>query len=79
MPVVPSDHGLGEGVEEITVGICLQALQRHSTAGRIIADQAFQLVTAMGGDRDIGVQRKPMHAGTAGASEGRALTLVAKA
>jgi hypothetical protein len=63
--------------EEVPLGVCLQTLQRHGAASRI-ADQPFQLVPTMRRHRDIGVQRKPVHAGTAGAGEGRALAFIAK-
>jgi hypothetical protein len=56
---------VGEGVEEIAVGIFPETLQRHGTAGRI-ADQAFQLIAAMRRDLGVSVQGKPLHAGTGG-------------
>src|SRR5215510_2039246 len=38
--------GMGEGVEEVAVGVFLEALQRHGTTGGI-ADELFQLIAAM--------------------------------
>jgi hypothetical protein len=40
---------MSEGVEEIAVRVFLEALQGHGPAGGI-ADEAFQLIAAMGGD-----------------------------
>ncbi len=56
---------MDEGVDEIAVGIFLEALQGHGTAGGI-TDQAFQLIAPVRGGLSVGVQGKPMHAGTAG-------------
>jgi hypothetical protein len=69
---------LGERVDEIAVGVLRQALQGHRAAGSI-ADQAFQLVAPMGGDLGVGVERKALHAGTAGTSKRKRLALGAKA
>ena len=69
---------MGEGRDEIAVGIFLEALQRHGTAGRI-TEQTFQLIPPVRGDLGIGVQRKALHAGTAGTGERWRLALGAKA
>src|SRR5262249_50689796 len=43
--------------------VCLEALQRHgTTSGR--ADELFQLVPPVRGDRGVGVERKPVDTGT---------------
>ena len=55
---------MGKRVDEITVGVLCQALQ---------------LVAPMGGDMGIGVERKVLHAGTAGTGERWCLASVAKA
>ena len=50
---------MSEGVEEIAVGVLRQPLQRRGpTSG--IADEALQLIAAMGRDLGGGVQRKPV-------------------
>jgi hypothetical protein len=49
---------MGEGVEEIAVGLFLEALQGHGTAGGI-TEQAFQLITPVRGDLGVGVQGNP--------------------
>ena len=69
---------MGEGVDKIAVGVLRQALQRHGTAGGI-ADQALQLIAPVRRDLGVGVQGKPMYAGTAGTCERWRLALVAKA
>src|SRR5262249_45154353 len=69
---------VSEGVEEIAIGLYLEALQRHRAAGRI-PYQALQLVTPVGWNVGVGVQRKPLDAGTVGTSQRRHLTLGAKA
>src|SRR5262249_50321087 len=66
-----------EGIDEIAIGLCLEALQGDGTAGRI-PYQALQLVTPVGWDMGVGVQRKPLDAGTVGTGERWRLTLVAK-
>ena len=48
---------MGEGVDEIAVGVLRQALQGHRAAGGI-PDQALQLVAPMGRDLGVGVERK---------------------
>ena len=69
---------VGEGIDEIAVGVLRQALQRHRAAGGI-ADQALQLVAPMGGDLGVGMQGKALHARTAGTRECGLLALIAKA
>src|SRR5215510_127093 len=54
---------MGEGVDELTVGVLLEALQRHGPAGGI-ADELFQLIPPVRGDLGVGVQRKALDAGT---------------
>ncbi len=53
---------MGEGVDEVTVGVLRQALQGHGTAGGR-ADQALQLIAAMRRNRRVGVQGKPVNTG----------------
>ena len=50
------------------MGIFLEALQRHGTSGRI-ADQSLRLIAPMRRDLGVGVEGKPVDAGTAGARE----------
>jgi hypothetical protein len=50
------------------MGIFLKTLQRHG-ASRRVPHQAFQLVPSMRWHLDVGVQRKTMGTGTAGACE----------
>jgi hypothetical protein len=45
-PSRPIRPRAGEGVEQVTVGVVLQALQRHGAPGRI-ADQPFELIAAV--------------------------------
>jgi hypothetical protein len=52
---------MGEGVDEIAVGVLGQALQGHRAAGGI-PDQALQLVAPMGRDLGVGVEGKPVDA-----------------
>src|SRR5215471_11872180 len=68
---------MGERVEEIAVGVLDQALERYRTTGGI-ADELFQLIPPVGWDVGVGVQRKPLDAGTVGTGERWRLTLVAK-
>src|SRR5439155_236421 len=56
---------MGEGIDEIASGICLEAFQGHGTTGSI-ADEALQLIAPMRRDMGGGVHRKPLHAGTVG-------------
>src|SRR5215472_11385618 len=67
-----------EGIDEIAVSVFLEALQGHGPAGRI-ADEAFQLIAAMGWNLRVGMQGKALDAGTARTGEAWRLTLVAKA
>src|SRR5262249_1585488 len=69
--------GMGEGIDEIAVGVLLEALQRHSPAGGI-ADELFQLIAAMGRDLGVGMQRKAVDTGAARPREPGRLTLVTK-
>jgi len=50
------------------MGIFLEALQRHGTSGRRAA-QSLQLIAPMRRDLGVGVEGKPVDAGTAGAHE----------
>ena len=60
--------GPGAGGEEVAAGLLGKALQRYGASGSI-ADEACQLVAPMRRDLGVGVQRKPVDAGTAGARE----------
>jgi hypothetical protein len=60
------------------MGVVLQTLQRHGTANGI-AGQALQLIAPMGGDLGVGVERKALHAGTAGTGKHGRLALSTKA
>src|SRR5436309_899418 len=53
---------------EVAVCILGKAFQRYGASGGI-ADEAFPLVAPMRRDPGVGVQRKPVDAGTAGARE----------
>ena len=64
----PVRPGRGEGIHEIPMGVLGKAFKRHRTAGRI-AEQALQLVPPMGRDLRVGMQRKPVDTGTAGARQ----------
>ena len=68
---------MGEGVDEIAVGIFLETLQGHRAAGGI-TDQACQLIAPVRRDLSVGVQGKPVDAGTAGTCECGRLALVTK-
>ena len=68
---------MGEGVDEIAVGLCLEALQRHGTAGGI-ADEAFHLIAAMRRNRRVGVQGKAVYTGATRTGEPGRLALRAK-
>ena len=70
--------GMGEGVDEIAVGVLGQALQGHGTASGI-ADEPLQLIAPVRGDLGVGVQGKALDAGTAGTGTRRSLALGAKA
>src|SRR2546423_13790579 len=77
-PSRPVRPRVGEGRDKIAIGVLLQTLQGYGTAGRI-PYQALQLVTPVGWDVGVGVQRKPLDAGTLRTSEPWHLPLVAKA
>src|SRR5262249_39940919 len=79
----PNAHGpvrprMGRGADQTTVGRCLEAFQGYGTAGRI-PYQALQLVTPVGWDVGVGVQRKPLGAGTVGTGQRGPLVYAAKA
>src|SRR2546421_3640079 len=79
----PNAHGpvrprMGEGVNEIAVGLCLEPLQGYGTTGSI-ADEAFQLIAPVRRDLGAGVHRKPLHAGTVGTCKRGHLARAAKA
>jgi len=57
---------LCERVDEVSTGIFLATLKCHG-ASRRVSNQAFQLVASMGWDLGVGVERKLVDAGTAGA------------
>src|SRR5262249_4205997 len=67
-----------ESIDEIAVGVCLEAFQGHGTAGRI-ADEAFQLIAPVRRNLGMGVYRKPLHAGTVGACQHGRLACAAQA
>jgi hypothetical protein len=50
---------MGEGIDEVPVGIFLEALQRHGPACGI-AEELFQLVPPMRRNRRVGVEGKPV-------------------
>jgi hypothetical protein len=50
------------------MGIFRKTLQRHGASCRV-PNQALQLVPSMGWHLSVGVQRKPVDTGTAGACE----------
>ena len=54
---------MGEGIDEITVDVLRQPLQRHGPAGRI-AEELFQLIPPMRRHRRVGVEGKPVDTGT---------------
>src|SRR5262252_8618901 len=67
-----------ERVDEIAVGVCLEALQRHGTPGGI-ADELFQLIPPMRRNGRVGVEGKPVDTRTARPGEPWRLALRAKA
>jgi len=69
---------MGEGIDEVAMDIFLEALQGYGTAG-CIPYQALQLVTPVGWDVGVGVQRKPLGAGTVGTCQRGPLVHAAKA
>src|SRR5262249_2425019 len=68
---------MGEGIDEIAVGVFLEALQGHGTTGRI-ADEAFQLIAPMRRNIGGGVQGKAVDTGTPRSREGRPFSCIAK-
>src|SRR5262249_20958088 len=69
---------MGERVDQIAVGVCLEALQGHGATGRI-ADELFQLIPPMRRNRRVGVEGKPVDTGAVRTREPGRLTLRAKA
>src|SRR4030095_6439506 len=69
---------MGEGIDEIAVGVLRQPLQGHRTACGI-ADQALQLIAAMRWNLGMSVERKAVHTGTLRTGEPGRLALIAKA
>ena len=69
---------MGEGVDEIAVGVLRQALQGHGTTSGI-PDQALQLVAPMGRDLGVGVERKAVDTDTAGSCEFGMFPFIAEA
>jgi hypothetical protein len=67
-----------ERVDQIAVGVCLEALQGHGATGRI-ADELFQLIPPMRRNRRVGVEGKPVDTGTVRTGEPGRLALRAKA
>ena len=59
---------VGEGVDEVAVGVLRQTLQRHGPA-RGIADQALQLIAPVRGICVLAWREKPVDADTAGSGE----------
>ena len=77
-PRRPVRPRVGERVDQIAGGICLEALQLYSPTGRI-ADELFQLIPPMCRNRRLRVEGKPMYTGAARPRKPRGLALVAKA
>src|SRR5262249_35871473 len=69
---------MDEGVDEIAVGLYLEALQRHRAAGGI-ADELFQLIPPMRRNSGVGVQGKAVDTGTPRSRECRPFSCIAKA
>src|SRR5262249_27963171 len=67
-----------EGVDQIAVGVFLEALQGYRTSGGI-ADELFQLISPVRGDSGVGVERKAVDTGTVRTREPWCLALGAKA
>src|SRR5215813_693571 len=67
-----------ERVDQIAVGVCLEALQGHGATGRI-ADELFQLIPPMRRNRRVGVEGKPVDTGAVRPREPGRLALRAKA
>jgi hypothetical protein len=68
---------VGESIDEIAVGVFLEALQGYGTPGGI-ADQTLQLSPPVRRNLGLRVERKAVHAGTARTSEPWRLALRAK-
>src|SRR5437867_11132025 len=69
---------MGEGVDEIAVGVLCQPLQGHRTACGI-AEQALQLIPPMRRNLGLSVERKAVHTGTPRTGEPGRFALRAKA
>jgi hypothetical protein len=69
---------VGERVDQIAVGVFLEALQGHGATGRI-ADELFQLIPPMRRNRRVGVEGKPVDTGAVRTREPGRLALRAKA
>jgi hypothetical protein len=67
-----------ERVDQIAVGVCLEAVQGHGTAGRI-ADEAFQLIAPVRRNRRVGVEGKPVDTGAVRTREHGRLACAAQA
>src|SRR5438128_7502532 len=69
---------MGEGIDEIAVGVFLEALQRHGTSS-CIPYQALQLIAPVRRNLGVGVEGKPVDTGAARTSEPGRLVRIAKA
>ena len=69
---------VGESIDEIAVGVFLEALQGHGPTGGI-AEQTLQLIAPMRWNRRVGVEGKPVDTGTARTREPGRFALSAKA
>src|SRR5262249_28306556 len=69
---------MGEGGDEIAIGLCLEALQGHGTTGGI-ADQALQLIAPVRRNLGVGVEGNPLDTGAARPREPGCLVRIAKA
>src|SRR5256885_15208242 len=69
---------MGEGIDEIAVGVFLEALQRHGTSS-CIPYQALQLIAPVRRNLGVGVEGKPVDAGAARTSVPGRLVRIAKA
>src|SRR2546427_3877317 len=68
---------MGESIDEIAVGVFLEALQRHGPAGGI-TDELFQLIPPARWNRRVREERKSVDTATARTSEPGRLALRAK-
>lgn len=68
---------MGDGVDEIAVGVLGEALEGHHAAGGM-PDQTLQLIAPVHGNLGVGVQGKAPHAGTAGTGQRWRLAFNAK-